>query len=590
MIHGIQKDLSVNDVDVDVMSAICEISIEKIIEVHLLLVFGLTEGSRQNGEGIGDTIFTIIVLQVGYRSHGSHRAGSVTAVHRVGTRSKGFAGLSSIRCGTGLLTIYDIGCNGQDRLGRAGISVALMLTELLHELSDHFCCDTVDLRVIITVLRIVAGDLEIHCQAHLVSDRLYLRVLDGGQAVGDDRKTGKTTCHSTVDLLIVKRHLKTLIAVLVMHIVNDIQGVDIKLTEPCACLIETRHNFIVVEVLGCDRVSDRSDLISGLLITSAVNSIQQALGKICTCTEELHLLTDTHRRNTACDGVVITELLTHKLIAFILDGAGVDGDLCTVLLEILRKIRAPKDRHVRLRCRSDILQSMEETVAHLRNHVASVKTDTADTLSDPCRVAGEELVVSRSSKEAHDTKLHDEVVDDFLDLRLGHGAVFEFFFCINIEESGHTSQGHGRTVLFFYHTEITEVQPLYRLGEISCCAGDVKAIALRHLRQLIKALDLLGDLFSLLDRLHVHDIRQDLILRLSLLGDQESRSVKRDTAVVADDTSSAVGVRKTGQDTAVTGTLHLRCVSIENAVVMCLSILEDLFHFRIHLAAICLQR
>ena len=182
------------------------------------------------------------------------------------------------------------------------------------------------------------------------------------------------------------------------------------------------------------------------------------------------------------------------------------------------------------------------------------------------------------------------MIDDLLDLGLCHGAVLQFFFRINIEESGHTSEGHGRTVLFFYHTEITEVQPLYRLGEISRCTGDVKAVALRHLRQLVKALDLLGDLFSLLDRLNVHDIRQDLILRLSLLGDQESRAIERDTAVVADDTSSAVSVRKTGQDTAVTRTLHLRCVSIENAVVMCFSILEYFLNFRIHLAAISLQR
>ena len=97
--------------------------------------------------------------------------GSVTAVHRVSARSERLAGLTAIRCGTGLLTVNDVGCDREDRLCRAGVTIALVLAEVLHELTDDLSCDTVNLRVVVTVLRVVAGDLEVNCQAHLVSDR-----------------------------------------------------------------------------------------------------------------------------------------------------------------------------------------------------------------------------------------------------------------------------------------------------------------------------------------------------------------------------------------------------------------------------------
>ncbi len=233
---------------------------------------------------------------------------------------------------------------------------------------------------------------------------------------------------------------------------------------------------------------------------------------------------------------------------------------------------------------------MQETIAHLGNHVTAVETDTADGLCDPCRVAREKLVVSRCSKEADDTELHDEVVNNFLDLGLSHRAVLQFLFRVDIEEGGNTSERHRCAVLLFNNAEVAEVQPLNGLSEVSRSTRNIEAVALRHLRQFVQALDLLGDLFSLLDRFHVHNVRQDLVLRLSLLGDQERSTVKRDTAVVADDTSAAVSIRKTGQDTAVTCALHLRCVSVENAVVMGLSILEDTLDLRIHLSGVSFER
>ena len=81
-------------------------------------------------------------------------------MHRVGTRCEWLAGLTSVWCGTGLLTVNNVRCDRQDRLGRAGVTIALVLRKMLHELADDLCGDTVYLRVVVTVLRVVAGDLE----------------------------------------------------------------------------------------------------------------------------------------------------------------------------------------------------------------------------------------------------------------------------------------------------------------------------------------------------------------------------------------------------------------------------------------------
>ena len=53
-----------------------------------------------------------------------------------------------------------------------------------------------------------------------------------------------------------------------------------------------------------------------------------------------------------------------------------------------------------------------------------------------------------------------------------------------------------------------------------------------------------------------------------LLLHQEIDTVQSNTAVVADDTSAAVGIRQTGDNLVVTGLLHLRGVSIEYTLIV----------------------
>jgi len=73
-----------------------------------------------------------------------------------------------------------------------------------------------------------------------------------------------------------------------------------------------------------DRREFRPDLLAAHLVAAAIERIKHRLGQIDPRTEELHLLADAHRRNTACNGAVIAELRPHKIVGLVLDRARVD--------------------------------------------------------------------------------------------------------------------------------------------------------------------------------------------------------------------------------------------------------------------------
>ena len=92
----------------------------------------------------------------------------------------------------------------------------------------------------------------------------------------------------------MQRHLQLLIAVLVVHIVNYVQRVDVQLREPFHHLVVLVHYVVVVEVISHNRTVLGSDLHLHHLVHAAVYSVQQALCEVRSRTEELHLLADAH--------------------------------------------------------------------------------------------------------------------------------------------------------------------------------------------------------------------------------------------------------------------------------------------------------
>jgi hypothetical protein len=73
----------------------------------------------------------------------------------------------------------------------------------------------------------VALDVEVDGQAALVADHMHLGVLDRRQRIRRDRQAGDAAGHGAQDVAVVQRHLDALVAVLVVHVVDDVQRIHV---------------------------------------------------------------------------------------------------------------------------------------------------------------------------------------------------------------------------------------------------------------------------------------------------------------------------------------------------------------------------
>ena len=95
-------------------------------------------------------------------------------------------------------------------------------------------------------------------------------------------------------MLVVQSHLQTLVGVLIVHIMNDVERIYINLCKPLHHSLVLVHYVIIVEVIALNCTIIRTYLLAADFINTAVDCIKQALCKVCSCAEELHFLADFH--------------------------------------------------------------------------------------------------------------------------------------------------------------------------------------------------------------------------------------------------------------------------------------------------------
>ena len=99
------------------------------------------------------------------------------------TGSERLVSFSAVRKSTGSLTIYNVGSNGQDRGCGLGISVSLVLLNLLHEGLQKPYCKFVCSLIIVTIFREFAFGLEVDSATLVITDNFNLSILNSGQGV-----------------------------------------------------------------------------------------------------------------------------------------------------------------------------------------------------------------------------------------------------------------------------------------------------------------------------------------------------------------------------------------------------------------------
>ena len=126
--------------------------------------------------------------------------------------------------------------------------------------------------------------------------------------------------------------------------------------------------------------------------------------------------------------------------------------------------------------------------------MAAILTNTADSFSDPHRVAAEQLVVLWSTQMTRHTQMQHEIVYDFLRFTLSHQTSFDVALEIDVEESRGTAKAHRGTVLLLNSSKVCKVKPLNGFFGILCRMGNIKAIGSGHCNHVIERLDLVGQL------------------------------------------------------------------------------------------------
>jgi len=211
---------------------------------------------------------------------------------------------------------------------------------------------------------------------------------------------------------------------------------------------------------------------------------------------------------------------------------------------------------------------MQKAVAVLGDHAAAVHADAAHFQRCPDGVAGEQLVVAGDAGELDHAELHDHVVDELLSLALGQDALVQIALDINIEEGGDAAHAHSGTVLGLDGGQIAEVQPLAGFLGGLCGLRDVAAVSLGHLLHALQGVDLACDLLAQADDIIGHGavaaVGEVFLLEL----DEGVDAVQCHTAVVADDTATAIGVGQAGDDVGVAGGLHLGGIGIEHSLIV----------------------
>ena len=590
MLHDVLEHLAAEHVHVQMVRPLIEIAVHRAHEILHALIFIVPERRGIHALRVRDAVERPVVRQLCHRVQRGEQAAALRAVAGICTRCERHPRRAAVRHCARVLAIDDIRCDRENRGRRLCVAIGVARLDLREEGLEHPLSDFIRAVIVVAVAREVALDLVVHNNA-VVVDRLHLRIFDRGQRVDHMREARDACCKGSPHVRIDERHLRRLVVVTVMHVLDDVQSADIDMREPVHHALVFDDDIVVFEILCTDRTIGRADLQAALFVHAAVDRIEQALCQIRTRTEELHLLARLRCRHAAADRVVVAPLGLHHIVVLVLDRARADRDACCIVLERLRQTRRIEHREVRLGRRSHVLQRVEEAEVVLRHHVAAVHADARHLECRPDRIAREQLIVGRNAREFHHAEFQHDVVDQLLRLRLREHAAFEIALDVDIEEGRDASDAHRRAVLRLDRREVAKIEPLHRLARISCGRGDIVAVDFRHRLHALKRTDLLRELLAQLDdivRHHAVAVIQEVFL---LERDQMIDAVERHAAVVAHDPPAPVGIRQARDDVAAPRRADLVRIRIEHRRIVSLMILrKDLMQLRAHLVAVILER
>ena len=203
------------------------------------------------------------------------------------------------------------------------------------------------------------------------------------------RESCNTGCKRPFTVIINQCHFSSFIIIFIMHVMNQVQYINIYVCQPVHPPVKFLNHFIIICIFRSNALHSRTTLNSVFFIKTTVKCIQQCFCQVGAGTEELNLLPCLGCGYTAADGVIISPFRFHNFVILILDGTGINRDLCCIFLEALWKTRAVQHGQIWFRAWSHVFQCMQETIICLCYHMSSVQAGSTYFQCYPGRITGE---------------------------------------------------------------------------------------------------------------------------------------------------------------------------------------------------------
>ena len=131
MFHRVLQLIKTEYIHVEMMSTLIKISVENMDKVVLSLILRMSESTRSDRLSVGDSVESVLIRKLCNGVQGSEKTILLSTVGRCSARSKWCKCRTAIRESTCCLTVNHIGCDRKDRSSRLGISVGVVLFNLL---------------------------------------------------------------------------------------------------------------------------------------------------------------------------------------------------------------------------------------------------------------------------------------------------------------------------------------------------------------------------------------------------------------------------------------------------------------------------
>src|SRR5699024_7694017 len=170
--------------------------------------------------------------------------------------------------------------------------------------------------------------------------------------------------------------------------------------------------------------------------------------------------------------------------------------LHAVATESVWQFICPKNSQVWFWSVTDVIKSVQETVVHFCNTVASVSTHTSHRSCDECWVTRVKFVISFGTSKFYGTKFQYEIINKFLDFRFCKCTTSKVTFCVNIKNDGHTSKRSSRTVNHTTNSHESNVCPLDSFFDVHRRSANIDTVKVTQFNDFTKGLVLQVNFFT----------------------------------------------------------------------------------------------